>query len=304
MLPRFPRSVPNVYLTDIPVTQYRDPLPAFLHNPKSGGTTIKKCLVTMAENENLTISPFLWKETRTQFEEDLLNGAYEGTRFDLVAGDVSLGTCARMPTHRTCAYYTVVREPYDRAVSQYFFCKGGGETANSCTNKTIEEYVLNVGSLFFRQLTYQTTCYNIMSSSKLEAASNDHGWRCKKNLHSSSEKEKDRLIAYLLKKMDSIFAVIGITERYEESLELFQDAFNLSFHDTCSGFRFNVGPSINSTRRRRTETDENLHRIKEEAKRSLMINAKIRKSLRPDILLYRKAKEIFEKQILVRKKLH
>ncbi|KAJ8038626.1 hypothetical protein HOLleu_16098 [Holothuria leucospilota] len=284
--PDFPRSIPNVYLHNITLSNYRNPLPTFLHNPKSGGTTLKKCLMTISEKENKKLIPFMTTDNRLDIEVGLLSGVYNWKSVDLAAGSVSMGICQNIDTpRRRCAYYTIVREPYDRIISHYFFCKGGGVTSLPCHNKTIEEYVMDVGSLFFRQLLFQVRCVRRRPEKTVE-------YRCFRNLSAENIEDIDELTNYLVGKLESFFAVIGLTEEYDTSLVLFQDVFKFQFYDDCRGLKFNTAPiaSSNSAVKQRHELE------KAEVKKRLLANEEIRRVLRPDVLLYEKAKEIFQQQ--------
>ncbi|PIK45238.1 hypothetical protein BSL78_17908 [Apostichopus japonicus] len=215
-----------------------------------------------------------------------MNGVIKPEDHDIMMGGASLGVCESFSSRR-CSYFTIVREPYDRMISHYFFCKEGGESSISCDNKTIEEFAIDAGSIFFAQLALTVDC-------RCENNCNDlskQPWHCSndyKTYYANAE-HKEEMLQYLVQHLDKYFAVIGLTEEYEVTLNLLQHTFGLPFHDRCHETRQNAGSYGTQDKR---ELDEK----KTEALKAMQASQRVKEILHPDVVLYERAKEIYNIQ--------
>lgn len=220
-------------------------------------------------------------------EAKFVNGVIKPEDYDIMAGGTTFGVCERI-TSRKCSYFTIVREPYDRMVSHYFFCKNGGETTVSCQNRTVEEYAVAASSILFNQLALRVACR--CDKGNCQNLSQEP-WTCKLD-HSYSRLYRENgmdVPTVLAMNLEREFAVVGLTEEYETTLQILQHTFDLPFYDECRKLRRNSGTY--------GTTDERiLDRKKDRARMTLMNSERVRAVLLPDVILYRKFKEIFNKQ--------
>lgn len=273
-------ALPNYFLnTEQNKSLYMNATLSFVHYPKGGGTTIKDCLNTIALKGAISKPALVFARNAADTKMQILNG--ELGKKKVFMGTRGFSICEYLQSDR-CAYFTILRDPYERMVSHYYFCKDGGDSKANC-NQPISEFALEVKSLFVRQLTRGHEC--LKSDGSL--------WSCKEKRGVSfnsvvrgNHSKFQTIVHYLERKLEDVFAVVGILEEFDVSLGLLQEAFGLPFYDECIMQHSNY--KINKTSKR------TLERIA--AKRLLMGNVQVRNALQGDITLYRKAKEIFEKQ--------
>ncbi|XP_071838644.1 uncharacterized protein [Apostichopus japonicus] len=290
--PYFNNHLPNAYLYPTNDTTYKDSVVGYVHSPKSGGTTIKECMISMLA-EQKTVPVLMYFKSAAGIRQNLLNQVSTLEKYYM--GDSTLGICD-YATPQPCTYFTVLREPYDRVISHYYFCKDGGESYPPC-NTTLEEFVLNSCSLFFRQTTVRFNCLYDQSN---EACSTNSTcslpWHCNATeVHVDNleitENQRQAILDYVIGHLDKMFGVIGILEEFETSMKLFQDTFGLPFNDQCSETHHNAGLYTYRERENRTRNKEI-----EKSKQRLKGNRDVRRCLREDEKIYEKATEIFKLQ--------
>ena len=149
-------------------SKYRRGTVGFLHHLKSGGTTIHSCL------RKLLSAPYTWNGKTVKrrldqvFIQDFVWMSWkklnERSRlpYHFLGGFAVMGLCDHFQIDRTpppCSYFTVLRDPIDRAVATYFYCKVKPEDRLCATNKlkatqsNITEWALHQRSFLFTQLT-------------------------------------------------------------------------------------------------------------------------------------------------------
>lgn len=278
--------LPNAYLHPDPTRPYNESVLVFLHNPKSGGTTVKTCMVKMSQAEGDDRRPTLVAGPRAiDVPNELINGAVSVNKYYM--GTSAFGMC-RFVGGRACSYFTMVREPYDRVVSHYYFCRSGGPTPMSCDG-TLEDFARHTCNLIFFQMIHRYLCRHEIPG--VDASP----WRCRDvggGLH--TVEQRGRQLDYILENMDKIFAVVGITEEFETSLRLLENTFGRPFHSMCHADHANTG-TYEQDEAKANEKGERL-RVHAEAKERLVKNEELRKCFHEDIIIYNKMKEIFEKQ--------
>ena len=155
-------------------TMPRSPLTVFVHVGKTGSSTARHWLWTVAtrcdEHTNLT------KQVKHHIEQPdcswVCDLSEQGTRSesrgldnplcaskDVVTAD-GYGSCARAkPATRPCRYFTVLREPISRLLSEYrYFCRGcaergkfcGRAVTTRCPNMTIAEWAARQPNQYVR----------------------------------------------------------------------------------------------------------------------------------------------------------
>ncbi|KAJ8030428.1 hypothetical protein HOLleu_26859 [Holothuria leucospilota] len=286
-IPNLSNFLPNAYLYPQQGNPYSTSVLAFLHNPKSGGTSLRDCTLQLYPVTHKHKPIVVATQTVTEEKEKLLNRVTPTN--DYYMGDAVLGICDSFWDSRPCSYFTLIREPYERAVSHYYFCKSGGPGFPPCNN-TLEEFTMTLCSLFFRQMTGRVFCEE---NNRNESSS----WRCKGQPitidHILVEpQQRAAVLDYFLANIDKIFTVIGLTEEFETSLKLFENTFGEPFYRLCNKMHSNKGSYKNDTDR--DDRKDNEEKIT--AKKRLMKNDQIRKCLHEDIQLYNKMYEIFQKQ--------
>lgn len=290
MLPYYHNYLPNAYIHPSNHSVFKNSVLVFVHNPKSGGSTIKVCMTRLLHQKPVLI----FSKTRDTIREDLLNG--DAALEPYYMGDSTLGICDYGQQPRPCSYFTMLREPYERAVSLYYFCQDGG---NGCSqsNKSLEEFVLRTCSTFFHQLTVSFSCRE-SKDRNCRISQVCQKWRCNSTFARSNipRDQMDTLLQYVIDHLDRIFAVIGLLNEYDLSLELFEDTFGLKFANTCRTLHHNKGSYL--YREDASSDDEKLSQniLIETAVKRLRKNEAIRKCLRADETIYQRAKEIFEIQ--------
>ncbi|XP_071820334.1 uncharacterized protein [Apostichopus japonicus] len=285
-VPFYNNVLPNAYLMESTnLTEYRSSTVAFVHNPKSGGTTVKDCMLQMSTQLGQRHPLLLTTANRHKIQADFMNGLLNAEDHRMLVGTSSFGIGESFST-RKCSYFTIVREPYDRMISHYFFCQNGGETGRPCHNKTIEEYAIQTGSILFHQMAVRITC-------RCQDDCNDlslHPWTCKRD-HKMVNllQSRKEIIDLLQQHLETDFAIIGLTEEFDITLRILQQAFGLPFYDQCRHLKNNAGTYGN--------VDEvKLDKLKLEARQTLVQSKRVRDILEPDVILYQRMKEIFTKQ--------
>ncbi|XP_071854338.1 uncharacterized protein [Apostichopus japonicus] len=280
--------LPNIYLHPGQGRLHTHAIGAFLHNPKSGGTTIKECMKKISKTQHKNKPILLSSDKVIQVVTNLKNGVAEVN--DHYMGDMALGICDFVG-ERPCAYFTVLRDPFERSVSHYYFCKEGGEAIHSC-NGSLEEFTLSVCSSFYLQMTCRLLCER---GNQGDEENTD--WQCKRvrvaGTKQFSNETNQSALQYILGNLDKLFAVVGITEDFKTTLQLFEDTFGKPFYKTCYDFHNNAGRYINGGN---NITARRKNKIRESEIKRLRGNEKVRQCLHEDTVIYEKVKEIFEIQ--------
>lgn len=292
-LPILQNYLPNAYISPNAITTYKKSVLAFLHNPKSGGTSIKRCIATLQKLKNESSPVVMATNTASKITEDLLNNVSKPSHYFM--GESVIGVCDRVGG-KPCAYFTMIREPYERTISHYYFCRGGGPSWPPCNN-TLEEFTLSLCSVLFRQLTLRVLCNQSRQGHVLS-------WQCDNRPMTIDYFPFDRAqrrpaLEFILQNLENIFAVVGILEEFETSLKLFEYTFGEPFYQKCRSEHSNSGNYVINgakSHQRRSSTRE---MIRDEEKRKLMQNPDIRRCLDEDVQIYKKIKEIFKQQEII-----
>ncbi|KAJ8030646.1 hypothetical protein HOLleu_27116 [Holothuria leucospilota] len=281
--------VPNAFAYPVTYSSIRNPILSFFHSPKSGGLTVRDCMLRLyrklKKDEPVMAAFFTVSET----QEKLLNNVSKVS--DYYMGDSAMGICDHVGD-RPCSYFTMWREPYERIISQYFWCRvGRGGQTPSC-NTTLEKYTLVSCSLLFRQLTARVLCHQKRSVNGQFNVS----WKCDPKPTTidhlkKSRKEREVVLTYFLENLDKMFTVIGLKEEFNTSLKLFETTYREPFYEACHSMHSNEGFYVDGR-----ENKAKNKKLVQESKQRLMANEEIRQCLYEDVKLYEKAKEIFAMQ--------
>ena len=215
-------------------SKYRRGTVGFLHHLKSGGTTIHSCL------RKLLSTPYTWngkteKRRNRVFIEDFgfdkrkswkkLN---ETSRlaYHFLGGTAVMGLCDDFQIDRTpppCSYFTVLRDPIDRAVATYFYCKVRPSDMLCATHKlkatqsNITEWALHQRSFLFTQLTLDRQFCARFSMKEQWSVPCWHRQRI-----AMEQANLETKLHFILEDITDRFAVIGMLDHLEESLSMFE----------------------------------------------------------------------------------
>ena len=228
--------LPNYFIraTENDKSKYRGGTAVFLHHLKSGGTTIRTCL------NKLLAMPYTWNG---KTEKRALNQVFicdfsfnkrviwkhlrnEKSRlsYHFLGGAAVMGICDDIDGMlQPCSYFTLLRDPIDRAVATYYYCivRPGDElcTTNqlNATEANITQWVLHQRSYLFTQLTFDVRYCDRFSQ---EAERSMTCWYRQRVLMEQADVETT--LKFLLEDMIDRFAVIGMLDHLEESLAMFE----------------------------------------------------------------------------------
>ncbi|XP_006812425.1 uncharacterized protein LOC102801845 [Saccoglossus kowalevskii] len=290
--------------------RYKSASLVFLHHNKAAGTTVKTCLSVLASAETLRVGPVMASQTRVSFHtSEVRRNRYANSR--IFMGGYSFGVCDELNlTDRSCSYFTFLRDPYERIISSYEYCKRARSdqlcSALNANEVTLKQWAKHQGNFFFRQLLFEPGfCQRHYDSFiDIDSELHDDKWSSRnKGSLSCWFREKlilqnlttitDRklLLWYALDKLTSWFAVIGLAEEYELSMQLLEGAYGLPFNKMCGRMKRNYNLYQQSN-----ETDSTKTQTVMEMKNELMADNDVKETLYYDLQIYEKAKDIFRQQ--------
>ncbi|XP_071854930.1 uncharacterized protein [Apostichopus japonicus] len=288
--------------------QYGDTVVTYLHHNKAAGSSVKDCLGKVSRAQRARIS-LMDSNGRSAAATRLKQ---RGNAFKFYMGGYSFGVCEQL-SPQTCSYFTFVRDPYERVISSYSYCRrAAGDQLCQPGDPwamTMKEWVLFQGSFLFRQILFRPEFCRLPRPKLTDKMRNARGIPCwyKEKLHlkdSLNDTMMEDLLDYVLLNLDKWFAVIGVTDEYDTSLAMLEEAYGIPFHSKCSGKRINVSDyknvEVKGSAANETEHDVFVKTTKAE----LMADEEVRLALRADIKIYEQAKLIFERQREKYKLLH
>jgi hypothetical protein len=176
----------------------------FIHLPKAGGTTLMGAVIARYRAGR----GFRFTGLPSRTEEFKALPVEERAKFDVVHGHVHFGIHRWLPDPAT--YATMLRDPVERIISHYYFVKSSPEhylhEALMTGGWTLEQYAAeglnwetdNDQVRWLTQAEHQEVPLGQVSRALLEEAK----WN-----------------------LENAFSVVGLVERFEESLECFRRAF-------------------------------------------------------------------------------
>ena len=230
----------------------------FLHIPKAGGTTLQDIVV----RQYRAGKGFRFTGDLNQLAQFEAMPQEERDGFDVLLGHVHFGLHERLS--RPALYMTMLRDPVDRIVSHYYFVKARKE---HYLHKAIIEKGMSL-----KEYAEKRAC--------IEVDNDQVRWLCARPHKAVPIGKVSREMVEEAKwNLAHSISVVGLVERFEESLCCFGRAFGWA--DVSYGGRKNVTPD-------RPPLEE----ISEEAIRT------IREVNRYDVELYGLARALFEEQML------
>ncbi|KAJ8050852.1 hypothetical protein HOLleu_04210 [Holothuria leucospilota] len=289
-------TLPNYFLVKDSRKDYQNAIINFWHVQKTGGTSIRQCMDDMYKQLNVP-QPFDSK-LKCKYITDLLNNETflkEKSYRPVVRGHYTLGMCDLIREEivdRKCSAFTILRDPYDRVVSHYYFNRDAAQNKTELRNALdlpITEWLKEVGTVtwrsFFRGWKVQRNKSESICSEippfynqsrdmpgKLWPSGQDETW-----------------INDIVNNLEKHVSFVGLLEDLPTTYKMLQEVYDLPFYDMCMKIRSNVG-SYDKGNLRAKEA------MKRESKRLLMEDKEIQKLMKFDVLLYEKGKKIFEAQ--------
>jgi hypothetical protein len=230
--------------------RYRRGTVNFLHHLKSGGTTIYSCL------RRLTSRPYTWNDKterripthifiqylspqkRDSMKKQIL-GSYH-----FIAGIAVMGLCDDLKSLPSCSYFTVLRDPINRVISSYFYCKVR-PTDILCATKQLNareagivQWAIHQRSFLFTQLTLDYRLCKEPSSKPLQSAP---CWYRQRAVQEQTDLECT--LQSVLEDLADRFAVIGILDYLQESLSMLEKVYGLKF-TSCATLKVNNIQSV------------------------------------------------------------
>ncbi|XP_077870088.1 uncharacterized protein LOC102810117 [Saccoglossus kowalevskii] len=299
---------PNYYLHPNPKNTSAKNILVFVHNQKSGGSTLKACIDNITKKLHLPAYKGIWSGAVTELIQSFNSKNVFQNKF--YVSENTFGICDDF-NEPLCSYFTLLRDPYERIVSSHEFCKTHlGDplcTASDARVLNVSQWALHQGSYFFRQLMYNGAqiCSQSTLNSKILPILKENGYQGNKKEHvpcwyvhklllddKMTKEEKDILLDFILQHLQDWFAVVAITEEYDMSLKLLQTAFNLPFYDLCKGLRVESATmGVTDIKKKLAHYD-----LVKKLKSQLQQDSEVYNALYYDIKIYEKALEIFHLQ--------
>ncbi|WP_216828248.1 sulfotransferase family 2 domain-containing protein [Alkalihalobacterium elongatum] len=182
----------------------------FLHIPKTAGSTFNSLIEKQYENNYTMISPKYGEEKVA----DYFNAIGPKEKLEVVRGHFPFGVHKYLP-QKNFTYITFLRDPIERVISAYYYMK----------SNPIHPYYykMNQTSLyeFVSEKAFHWAVYN-----RQTCLLNGHGWNYDLDV------AKENITKY--------FSVVGITERFNESIKLLNDSLGWNI---CNISKVNVNPN-------------------------------------------------------------
>ncbi|XP_070572229.1 uncharacterized protein [Ptychodera flava] len=278
----------------------------FVHGQKASAT-MKGCLRLVQKSLPYAAAApeVVYDDIVAQFYRDHAGPSTSLGKF--YYGEATFGVCELSHGHKPCAYFTVLREPYERAASLYDFCRTEGNLKERICNLwnfksiSVTDYAKALGSHVFAHILYNPkictgrfdnrvneALHAVGKADKIDMSRRAFCWYRHKAFidHHLTKEEKDKLLNYVLENLQNWFAVIGIFEEFAVSLELIENAFAAPFKK-CSMWKRNPFEEKRTQQQRNDRTS---------FKTQLMSDRKVYEALYYDLRIYDEAMKIFHLQ--------
>ncbi|XP_078000567.1 uncharacterized protein LOC144453161 [Glandiceps talaboti] len=272
----------------------------FVHYPKAEGRTMKECLDTIADLRSYPVPTRMNMRNRNRIYEVISPQKFYVSEF-------TFGICDIL--QQPCSYFTILRDPYERLISCYEYCRSGIHdpicTVGDINTSSLKDWVLIHGSHFFRQLLYnfREVCLETSLRDELVSSVGNRThtgslpcWYLNKVLLDRfTDDENEILLEYILDNLENWFSVIGITAEHNMTLKLLEKVYNLPFYEKCSDIHI-VTTKRYAAGEKKTQTTDAKETVNIDRKTELMQDIEVQNALRYDIRIYEKATEIFKKE--------
>ena len=244
-------------MTDTPDPQAR-PIDLFVHIPKTAGTTMTQVL---QRNYRQPRTFYLGANVQPKIAQFQALTARQQRSYQLVVGHMSFGLHAYLAEPRPYRYFTMLRDPIERVLSFYYFIK---RTPAHYLHDPVATENLSIPDFLAFQDSYM-------------ARNGQTRFLCGRDVMPYYGQVEADALAEAKTHIREHIAVTGLTERFDESLLLYQHAF---------GWK-----QLHYTRQNVTSKRTGLHELPADAL------AAIRAHNALDLELYAFAQGVFEEQI-------
>ncbi|XP_070564633.1 uncharacterized protein [Ptychodera flava] len=286
----------------------KDPTYIFVHNQKSGGTTLKNCIDRVTSKKKMAKYVGVWDDVVSKV---IGEANLKHVRSKFYASENTFGLCDELNLPN-CSYFTLIRDPYERLISCHEFCKRALWdplcAASDARELALKEWALHQGSYFFRQLQFKPTyvCSDKIMRENIAPKIKNAKYLGRNAvcppcwyLHklflddALNDTEKEVLLDYFLDNLKNWFTVIGITEEYRTTLGLLQQAYDLPFQDLCWNLTSMKGLyKVDGKPASPQSKQELIQKLKAE----LQADPEVNMALYFDVKIYEKARDIFEEE--------
>ncbi|XP_046350929.2 uncharacterized protein LOC124131603 [Haliotis rufescens] len=291
--------------------KYRDANIAFIHYPRAGGYRVIECLREISIKKHIAMSPLMTSKNRLLWERGEDNLEKFRNRLKFHSGRYVFGVCEKV--NSPCSYFLLLREPMQQAISSYEYCKETYEDeicqGFNANKMTLREWILSQGSVLFRQLMLNinfcasdhTFNFNLTLPEGFLFDKKDMPCWMKQKifLDKLSSTDLSHAVNYIISHLQSWFAVIGLLDDPQGSLEVFEKVYKLPF-TKCKHFdrketlsephHASFDNSANSVYQRQSDIyDEN-------DPYTLSDDVYVRKALSADYRIYKAALKIYHMQ--------
>ncbi|KAJ8047448.1 hypothetical protein HOLleu_06444 [Holothuria leucospilota] len=281
---------------------YRRSNIVFMHIPRSGGTTMNTCFYKIAQNVKDFDKTVRFVTERNYFSAQKELDGHGETDKTVISGEFAFGSCDYLKD-RPCAYVLLMRDPYERVISSYSFCKEYNDDDSDfhCSVRTddlsVADFAVLEGSPMFRQIVaHPSACgekfgnyfdfKNMINVPKGAVKNNKYPcWMKLKAFldHKLTPDQTDELIEYVANNIERWFASVGILDKKNTFLYHLQDMFYIPTHNICS-LLHKSNNTVPASQR-------------ELMLQQLKADPRVAKAMKADLTLYARVKEVVELQI-------
>lgn len=256
----------------------------FNHLVKSGGTSIKHQL-WMGSVEDGS-----WEPGICTFSEEEGDCSYSLHNASVITGYTELLRNAFVEIGRECSYFTMVRHPIDRLVSEFYYCPedhdvqirekqfcGNIEVVHTPLRDRLVAFAKKRGMTYFWEMVHSLVC----PKQVFELCGNTHSESRHNPLPLSMETDGGWALLEKTEAILSTYAAVGIYEEWDLSMKLYDATVTSSVMEWDSAVLHNKGYQSKARQQ-----------LLEWARNSTQIIA----ALEADLHLYGKAVELFRNQ--------
>jgi len=270
----------------------------FMHLQKSGGSTVKTIINDTWKSKSNLYDSVQWKYGES------FNKGYSNNipyKWNVIEGGY-VESLRGVVTEKNCKWFTVFRDPVSRLVSAYEYCKKASKDQTCASNVhnardlDIVSFAKHWGNYALRQfvlnmVSWDTVIDHLTSESgrnlTQEYISESSGWYLMKlyleDIGGDSGEALSDFLQPVKDLLDTEYSAVGILEKFDETLTLFNEALDMPSMDWHEKFEEDGKKNVHHT----SVTD---------IMREAMDSSEIMEYLRLDILLYEHAVEVFNRQ--------
>lgn len=316
LLPWLPKNntLPNYFfngLVNNDSGKYEKSNLVFLHHPRAAGTTVLDCLRNISMENNLPMSPLMDVNNLVIWVSGNGDSNMYREYMKIHRGRYSFGMCEKLKT--PCSYFFMMRDPFERAVSSYYYCKRaiGDELcgAINANRVTLRQWIIEQGSILLRQILFSSkfcadgndTFPFTPTNEDLVNINNLPCWYKEKViLEKLLEPDELKLVTkYVVSNLNKWFSVVGMIEQFDESMALFEYIFKLPFSKCNSRHEAKTNADIrvltNRVSNRNSQRNEWLNTEADDPE-YLKNDVYVRNALSSDYEIYKEVKRIFSVQ--------